>query len=77
MSIFAHSLGSVMCFDLMHETCRVKGLLKDHMQDLNVEREGGAFKKMDVESTQDDRDMTGYISFDNYIFVNKGYIVYI
>ena len=41
------------------------------MQDLNVEREGGGLKKTDVESTQDDKDMTGYISFDNYIFVNK------
>ena len=25
--MFAHSLGSVMCYDLMYETYRIKGLL--------------------------------------------------
>ena len=27
VSMFAHSLGSVMCYDLMYETCRINGLL--------------------------------------------------
>lgn len=27
VSLFGHSLGSVMCYDLLHETCHIKGLL--------------------------------------------------
>ncbi len=28
VSLFGHSLGSVMCYDLLIETCQAKGLLK-------------------------------------------------
>lgn len=32
VSLFAHSLGSVMCYDLLIETCRTKGLLMDYIE---------------------------------------------
>lgn len=32
VSLFGHSLGSVMCYDLLHENCRVRGLLMEHQQ---------------------------------------------
>uniref|UniRef100_A0A1X7VN80 DDHD domain-containing protein n=1 Tax=Amphimedon queenslandica TaxID=400682 RepID=A0A1X7VN80_AMPQE len=33
VSMFAHSLGSVMCYDLMYETCQINGLLEKRERD--------------------------------------------
>ncbi|XP_019858671.1 PREDICTED: phospholipase DDHD1-like isoform X1 [Amphimedon queenslandica] len=33
VSMFAHSLGSVMCYDLMYETCHINGLLERKERD--------------------------------------------
>ena len=37
VSLFAHSLGSVMCYDLLIETCRMKGLLTDYTESSKME----------------------------------------
>lgn len=37
VSLFAHSLGSVMCYDLLIETCRTKGLLTDYIEPTKID----------------------------------------
>ena len=42
--MFAHSLGSVMCYDLMYETCIINGLLETKERDsspMDVDLTGG------------------------------------
>ena len=42
--MFAHSLGSVMCYDLMYETCTNNGLLETKERDsspMDVDLTGG------------------------------------
>ena len=42
--MFAHSLGSVMCYDLMYETCTINGLLETKERDstpMDVDLTGG------------------------------------
>lgn len=42
--MFAHSLGSVMCYDLMYESCRINGLLEKRERDctpMDVDLTGG------------------------------------
>ena len=42
--MFAHSLGSVMCYDLMYETCTINGLLETKERDstsIDVDLTGG------------------------------------
>ena len=42
--MFAHSLGSVMCYDLMYETCIINGLLETKEKDsspMDVDLTGG------------------------------------
>ena len=49
--MFAHSLGSVMCYDLMYETCIMNGLLETKERDsspMDVDLAGGKRERKSV-----------------------------
>lgn len=63
ISLFAHSLGSVMSYDLMYETCEAKGLLdkRDSMKKMPAQSVAQQTNDDSIVNSADD-DSTGILN---------------